>query len=254
MKKVGWWTLFRVFVRSFFLQGSFSAKYRQSLGFAYAIEPVGRCLWSDPEDFHRFMVRHTENYNGNPFMATLVLGAVARMEEQLRNGEGVSEEDIRRFKKIVAPATGSAGDRLFWSNLRPAALVTGVSCALAFGWWGAVLFLALFNTAAWYLKYRWLYKGYSLGPKVVIEIRNQVLDGAERILESLGCAFAGFASVGLAVALSPGTLSRGTLLAGAFGVFLFSLALYRRNIQLHVVISCALAFAVILGMITFQLA
>ena len=59
----------------------------------------------------------------------LVLGAVVNMEQKMKNGAGVTEEDIRRFKKIVAPATGSSGDWLFWSNLRPFALVSGISCA-----------------------------------------------------------------------------------------------------------------------------
>jgi PTS system mannose-specific IID component len=242
-------TLFRVFLRSFFLQGSFSARYRQSLGFAYAVEPAGRLIWPGDEEYHRFMVRHTEQYNGNPFMSTLVQGAVIHMEERLRDG-GTTEEDIRRFKKIVAPATGSSGDWLFWNNLRPFSLIAGVSFALVFGVWGAVLFLALFNASTWYLKLRWLFRGYTLGPKVVIEIRNQFLERFEQGMEVLGSALAGFASAGACMALDPGFFPRGIVCAGAALVFVFGFILYRRQAPLHLAVTGALAFAVVLGFLT----
>lgn len=78
-------TFLKLYLRSFFLQGSFSVKYRQNIGFAFCMEPVGRILWDDREKRKAFLLRHMEYYNGNPFMITLVIGAVAKMEEMLRS-------------------------------------------------------------------------------------------------------------------------------------------------------------------------
>ncbi len=244
---IGRWPLFRVFLRSFFIQGSFSAKYRQNLGFVHCLEPVGKCLWNSPGEYRRFLARHSEYFNGNPFMATLILGAVIQMEERFRSGDGISEEDIRRFKNILGPASGAVGDRLFWSNLRPFTLLVGISCALAYGFWGAILFLGLFNAVVCYVKLRWLYTGYRLGPKVVVEIRNDVIDRAEKYMEMSGCVLAGFAACGLIVAIAPSPLPVSILLGGPACMFLFSLVLFTRNIPLHLAFSCASVVALILG-------
>ncbi|MFC1485500.1 PTS system mannose/fructose/sorbose family transporter subunit IID [Candidatus Latescibacterota bacterium] len=248
MKAISRGTLLRMFLRSFFLQGSFSAKYRQNLGFAFCMEPAGKRLWENPEDYRRFMIRHSEHYNGNPFMVTLVLGAAAHMEESLKNNEGVSEDDIRQFKKIVGPATGSTGDRLFWSNLRPFALIAGVICALTYGVWGAVVFLGLFNVVVWYLKLRWLSAGYRLGPKVVIEVRNKLIDQTERFLQILGSMLAGFAAPGLMAAVIVSPLEPAVRFGGATVVFLVSIVMLRRNVPLYIAFPGASGAALILGL------
>ena len=106
LKKLSLKTFLSIYFRSFFLQGSFSAKYRQNLGFAFCMEPVGRELWTDIEDHNKFLKRHTEYFNGNPFMITLVLGAVAKMEERLCYQEGITEDDIHRFR-FVPPSSNT---------------------------------------------------------------------------------------------------------------------------------------------------
>ena len=178
-KKLNFKTFLKIYFRSFLLMGSFSAKHRQNIGFAFCMEPVGKELWNNTEDYKKFMIRHIENYNCNPFMVTLILGAVAKLEEMLFCHDGVTEEDIRRFKKFAGPATGSAGDRFFWSNLRPFGIITGLILALFFGLWGVFAFLIIFNVPTFILKWHWLKAGYRLGPKVVIEIKKNQIQIAE---------------------------------------------------------------------------
>lgn len=128
------------------------------------MEPVGRELWNDPSARKAFQLRHTEFFNGNPFMIPLVLGAVANMEERLRNGGSITADDISRFKTAVGQASGPprfnrrVGDRIFWRTLRPFALAVGLLWSLVFGppgltgGWGVVLFLAIFNIPTAVLK------------------------------------------------------------------------------------------------------
>lgn len=244
LKKLSLKTFLSIYFRSFFLQGSFSAKYRQNLGFAFCMEPVGKELWNDTEDRNKFLMRHTEYFNGNPFMITLVLGAVAKMEERLRYQDGVTEDDIHRFKRVVGPATGSAGDRLFWSNLRPFGIVLGLLFAVFYGIWGIFIFLAVFNIPMLILKWHWLNAGYQLEQKVVLEIKNHKLESADRIMEILGSALVTFLSV---VYLTTPDYSLYWVLLSTVGLFIFSFIMLKHHLSLHIMFLLALAVAVVLG-------
>ncbi|HDY90035.1 MAG TPA: hypothetical protein ENH82_18180 [bacterium] len=237
-------TFLNIYIRSFFTQGSFSHRYRQNLGFAFCMEPVGKELWENTEEYNRFIARHSEYYNGNPFMSTLVLGAVANMEEKLRHRDGVTENDIRRFKKAVGPATGSVGDRLFWSNLRPFGLLSGLLFAFFFGIWGVLIFLAVFNIPMFLLKLHWLRAGYRLGPKVVIEIKNYKLMFAERIMEIAGSALVTFISV---VYFVTDYCNSNWGYLGGIGLFIFSVYMLKRNLPLHIVFPLAMMAAILVS-------
>lgn len=239
-------TFLQLYIRSFFFQGSFSVKYRQNSGFAFCMEPVGKILWDDPADHRKFLMRHTEYYNGNPFMITLVLGAVARMEEMLRYGEGITENDISRFKSAVGPATGSVGDRFFWNTLRPFGVILGLFTAIFYGLWGIVAVLTVFNIPTIVLRWHWLKTGYRIGTGVVSEIQNRRLEGVVHIMEALSAALLAFLTVSH-VALPDSTLS---LVSGAaIGLFAVSFFLFRRAVRLSVVLLLSSGFAVITGIV-----
>ena len=246
LKKISLKTFLSIYFRSFFLQGSFSAKYRQNLGFAFCMEPVGRELWTDIEDHKKFLKRHTEYFNGNPFMITLVLGAVAKMEERLCYQDGITEDDIQRFKRVAGQATGSAGDRLFWSNLRPFGIVLGLLLAVFYGLWGVFIFLAVFNIPTLILKWHWLNAGYKLEQKVVSEIKNHKLESAERIMEILGSALITFLSV---VYLTTPDYSLNWILLSTVGLFIFSFIMLKHHFPLHTMFPLALVVAVVLGFV-----
>ena len=243
VRGLGFPTLVRMYLRSFFSQGSFAFSARQNIGFAYCLEPAGAQIWRDPEDLKRFYLRHLEYYNGNPFMVTLVLGAVARMEERFRDGDGVGEEDIRRFKLAVGPAVGAVGDRFFWRTLRPFGLVAGLLGAFWFGVWGIPLFLAIFNLPVLCLRWYWLVRGYSLGPRVVIEIKNHSLEKAAGIMETLGAAMLAFFLVVCMERLSGGFSAA----AGTIALFGFALIMPRKWMPPSIVMAVSALFAVVIG-------
>ena len=245
-RRLSFKTFINIYIRSFFIQGSWSPKYRQNMGFAFCMEPVGKELWTNIEDRIKFNMRHIEYYNGNPFMSTLVLGAVAKMEECLHYREGTSEDDIRRFKKVVGPATGSVGDRLFWSNLRPFGILLGLLFTFFYGLWGVLIFLAVFNIPTFILKWHWLNAGYRLGPKVVIEIKNHKLQAAERKMEIFGSILVAFLSVAYLATLD--YTPAGSYI-GAAGLFIFSFIMLKRRFPLYIIFPAAFVAAVIMAMI-----
>jgi len=246
VNKPGFGTFFRIFLRSFFLQGSWSQTHRQNLGFAYCMEPVGKILWTDPVQYARFLKRHTDYYNGNPFMSTLVLGAVVRMEETLRHGSGVTEDDIRRFKKVAGPATGSVGDGMFWSALRPFALVLGLLCAVSYGIYGAVVFLATFNIPACILRWYWLRAGYRHGHNVITELKNRRIRIGVRIMDLFGGVL-----IGLLAVLYLAQVENGIAAVYLWSAILFilSFTLLRRRYPLYLVFPASVGIAVVAGMV-----
>lgn len=243
-QKLSRWTLLRVYLRSFFSQGSFSVAHRQNIGFAFCMEPAGRKIWPDADDLRKFRLRHLEYYNGNPFMVTLVLGAVIRMEERLRDNDGVTGEDVNRFKTAVGQAVGSVGDRLFWRTLRPFSLVAGLLGAMAFGVWGAVAFLAAFNTPVFLLKWYWLVRGYTLGPRVVIEIRNPVIDPAVNAMDVAGSVLMPLIAAGM---LGGAWYLSGRMAAGAAGMFLTGCVLSAAHLRPMTIFGMSVVLAVLFG-------
>ena len=239
-------TFLQLYVRSFFFQGSFSVKYRQNSGFAFCIEPVGKILWDDPADHRKFLMRHTEYYNGNPFMITLVLGAVARMEEMFKYGEGITEDDISRFKRAVGPATGSIGDRFFWNTLRPFGIILGLFAATFYGLWGITAVLTVFNIPTIVLRWHWLTTGYRIGTGVVSEIQNRRLEGAVHIMNALSTTLLAFLTVSHVV-LPDSTLS--WVSVAAAGLFAVSIFLFGRVVRLSVVLLLSSGFALITGIL-----
>jgi len=239
------WTFFNMFLRSFFIQGTFSLKYRQNIGFAFCMEPAGKALWSSPESLRAFTERHMEYYNGNPFMITLVLGSVARLEELVKKGE-MSERDILGFKKAVGAATGSIGDRLFWGTLRPFGIITGLAAVMFHGFLGVILALALFNIPNIALRWYWLMRGYSLGTGVVEEIQNKNIQRAIVSVENVSAALVAFLTMLL---ISPGNAGSPWSAVGATVLFSISLLMYRKNKSVSMMLGATLGIIIISGMV-----
>ncbi|MBA7587742.1 hypothetical protein ES708_29780 [subsurface metagenome] len=239
--------LLQVFLRSFFIQGSFSAKYRQNVGFAFCMEPVGKYLYKDKNKRLLFTERHMKTYNGNPFMVTLVLGAVAKMEESLLNGGDISEEDVIRFKKMAGPATGAVGDRYFWSTLRPFCLIAGLLITLIFGIWGALVFLGVFNVTAISLRLHWLRAGYRLGPNVIGEIKNRRLESVVNRMDTFGAAVIVFFAI---LYMKSPEYAHYWIWGATIFFFSLGMVLLRKLRSLTLTFSLSIAVAITFGLFT----
>ena len=239
-------TFLQIYIRSLFVQGSFSAKYRQCTGFAFCMEPVGKALRNDRESQRAFLLRHTEFYNGNPMMITLVLGAVARMEEMLRYHEGIREDDIALFKKAAGSLTGSIGDSFFWNTLRPFGIILGLFVTFFYGLWGILVLLAVFNIPVLVLRWRWLKTGYNMGKDVVSEIRNQTFEKTITTLKTISIVLLSFLTVVYVAAPHSALNWYSGATAGLFALCVF---LLRRAVRFPLVLLFFTGFAFIIGIL-----
>lgn len=135
-------TYLKVFIRSFFIQGSWNFKGMQNTGFCYAISPVIKEIADRKSERSRSLLRHLELFNTHPYMASTILGAVAQMELE---GEGKDDEIIREVKMALSGPFAAIGDTFFWSTLKPLFSVTAITAAFLGSIFAPIIFILLYN-------------------------------------------------------------------------------------------------------------
>ncbi|MFH0777074.1 MAG: PTS system mannose/fructose/sorbose family transporter subunit IID [Candidatus Eisenbacteria bacterium] len=156
-------------LRSFYLQSAWNYDGLQAQGFAHVIFPVGRRLSSESTVSRDFAARHLALFNTNPILASYVIGAVTKLEEEVKAGRRQAS-DVESLKTLLAVPLAAAGDRFFWANLRPVAGTIGVMIALFYGAAGAFALMAAYNVFHVYYRVRGVVRGYALGTGTVVEV------------------------------------------------------------------------------------
>ena len=118
--------LARVASRSFYIQALFSAERQQGPGFAFALLPVIRRLYSSASERGRALARHMGFFGTHPVLAGYVLGLTARLEERRARGAAIDDAQIEQAKRSLASPLAALGDPLFWVTLRPLAGLAGI--------------------------------------------------------------------------------------------------------------------------------
>jgi PTS system mannose-specific IID component len=183
--------LFRVFRRALLLQASWSFDRMQTLGFAYAIEPVLQKLYPDHAEYETRLRSHLEYFNTQPYCASFILGAVAGLEEDRATGRN-ADADVSGLKTSLMAPLGALGDSFFWGALKPLAAVIAATALFIGSWWAPVLFLVIFNLWHVGLRTAMLYWGYaSRGDAVLLMAQYSFTKMARRFklisLTVLGC-------------------------------------------------------------------
>ncbi len=131
----------------------------QSLGFAYALIPALRRLYPDNEEYRQRIILHLDYFNTQPYLASFVLGATVRMEEERASGRNRSA-DIAAMKNTLMAPLGALGDSFFWGSLKPMLIIIAVAAAMTGAWWAPLLFLVIYNILHLGLRARVLVWGY----------------------------------------------------------------------------------------------
>jgi len=241
----------KVILRSFLLQGSWNFKKMQNLGFAFALLPALNRIYPDQKDREMAVKRHLEFYNSHPYMASFVLGAVARMEEKHSQGEDVQVEDIVVLKKAMMGPMGALGDSFFWAAFRPVLAIFTATLALI-GWTPApVMFLLFYNIPHLYIKIFGFYQGYLLDKGVLERIRRYHLLQYGIHLKSLMLIILG-AMISIVVKLNGGAFQKSPLLAmnaGAFSGILIVAEILRRRVSFDKLLFLVSGICILLGLL-----
>lgn len=177
-----------VLARTFMVQGSWNYQTMLGSGFAYALLPALRALSDDDEALEESVRRHLEHFNAHPYLASVALGAVLRLE-----AEAADPVTVRKLKLALRGPLGSLGDALVWATILPGTALA----ALALFWFGAppwaaaLFFVVVFNTVHLRLRVWGFRAGLDSGRDVARALSRADLSGWTRRLEPVVVALLG---------------------------------------------------------------
>lgn len=237
--------VYSTIIRSFFIQAVWNYERMLNIGFAFCLIPAARRFVSRAT-VSSFLSRHLGFFNANPFIATMAIGAVVKLEET-----GTSEEEIDRFKQALCGPLGAVGDRTFWGVVRPVSAAIGTIVALiGGGWWGAAIFLIVFNLIQTIVRRVAFVHGYGSGFAVARMLSGPPYREMEVWGRRLGGLLLGFLIVTAFVIA--GRTSGGYHIAILIGATLTGMIVMRRNLPMSLFFPlCIAGVAIILRFLPF---
>lgn len=178
-KKV-WW-------RSQFLQGSWNYERMQNLGWAYALIPAIKKLYTNKEDQAVALERHLEFFNTHPYVAAPIIGVTLALEEEKANGAEIDDTAIQGVKIGMMGPLAGIGDPVFWFTVRPILGALGASLAQATGnLVGPMLFFFGWNIIR--MAFLWYTQefGYKSGKEITKDMSGGILQDITKGASILG--------------------------------------------------------------------
>ena len=181
--RLNFFDLAACFGRVLFLQVTWNFERYLNYGFAFVLMPALRKLYPAPEDRAQALSRHLEYFNTHPYMASFILGAVIRMEEEKqglpRPRQKQKEEEISALKVGMMGPIAAMGDNLFWATIRPYCGLIAITLVLSHAfqvkgqyWIIPLLFLVVFNVAHLGIRLMAFIQGYRQSDQVVLLLRK----------------------------------------------------------------------------------
>ncbi|MCI5871593.1 MULTISPECIES: PTS system mannose/fructose/sorbose family transporter subunit IID [Streptococcus] len=177
-KKV-WW-------RSTFLQGSWNYERMQNLGWAYALIPAIKKLYTTKEEQAAALERHMEFFNTHPYVAAPIMGVTLAFEEEKANGAEIDDAAIQGVKIGMMGPLAGIGDPVFWFTVRPILGALGASLAVSGNIMGPILFFVLWNAIR--MAFLWYTQefGYKAGSEITKDMSGGILQDVTKGASILG--------------------------------------------------------------------
>ncbi|HEM3203368.1 TPA: PTS mannose/fructose/sorbose transporter family subunit IID [Streptococcus suis 8830] len=177
-KKV-WW-------RSTFLQGSWNYERMQNLGWAYAMIPAIKKLYTKKEEQAAALERHLEFFNTHPYVASPILGVTLALEEERANGAEIDDTAIQGVKIGMMGPLAGIGDPVFWFTVRPILGALGASLALSGNIMGPIIFFLGWNAIR--MAFLWYTQefGYKAGSEITKDMSGGILQDITKGASILG--------------------------------------------------------------------
>lgn len=203
------------------MQGSWNYRTMIGGGLGFALAPLLRRIHAgNPAALREAVERHTAAFNAHPYLSTVAIGALARLEHEDR-----AAATFERFRAALRGPLGALGDQAIWAGWRPlcvlgaiAAFCLGLDARLA-----AMAFVLVYNAGHVALRIWGLRVGWEAGLEVGKRLSTSALRRASPKLKRWNEALVGLVLV-LLLARTPGFggepltagLAGGAALAGFF--------------------------------------
>ncbi|MBK1813154.1 PTS mannose/fructose/sorbose transporter family subunit IID [Clostridium sp. YIM B02505] len=207
-----------VWFRSFFLQGSWNYERMQNGGWAYAMIPAIKKLYTTKEDRAAALERHLEFFNTHPYVASPVIGVTLALEEERANGAPIDDVTIQGVKIGMMGPLAGIGDPVFWFTVRPILGALGASLAISGNVLGPIIFFVAWNIIR--MAFMWYTQefGFKAGSRISDDLSGGLLQDITKGASILGMFILGslvnrWVSVRFAPVVSTVKLSDGAFIA-----------------------------------------
>ena len=204
----------KVWWRLTFLQGSWNYERMQNLGWAYALMPAIKKLYTTKEDRAAALGRHLEFFNTHPYVAAPIMGVTMALEEERANGAEIDDTAIQGVKLGMMGPLAGVGDPVFWYTIRPCLGALGASLALAGNIMGPIIFFLGWNIIR--MAFLWYTQeiGYRAGSNITKDLSGGIIQKITKGASILGMFILAvlverWVSVAFTINLPSTTLSEG---------------------------------------------
>lgn len=176
----------KVWWRSQFLQGSWNYERMQNMGWAYALIPALKKLYTTKEDRAAALERHMEFFNTHPYVAAPIIGVTLALEEEKASGTPVEDKAIQGVKIGMMGPLAGIGDPVFWFTVRPILGALGASLASAGNILGPIIFFVGWNLIR--ISFLWYTQelGYKSGKEITKDMSGGILQDITKGASILG--------------------------------------------------------------------
>lgn len=176
----------KVWWRSQFLQGSWNYERMQNMGWAYALIPALKKLYTTKEDRTAALERHMEFFNTHPYVAAPIIGVTLALEEEKASGTPVEDKAIQGVKIGMMGPLAGIGDPVFWFTVRPILGALGASLASAGNILGPIIFFVGWNLIR--MSFLWYTQelGYKSGKEITKDMSGGILQDITKGASILG--------------------------------------------------------------------
>ncbi|CDO18544.1 Putative PTS system, mannose-specific IID compone nt [Streptococcus gallolyticus] len=176
----------KVWWRSTFLQGSWNYERMQNLGWAYALIPAIKKLYTSKEDRAAALERHLEFFNTHPYVAAPIIGVTLALEEERANGAEIDDTAIQGVKIGMMGPLAGVGDPVFWFTVRPILGALGASLAKAGNIVGPLLFFFGWNIIRMVFLWYTQELGYKAGSEITKDLSGGIIQKITKGASILG--------------------------------------------------------------------
>lgn len=153
-----------------FSHACYNFERMQGLGFAHAMTPVIRRLYTTAQERAAALKRHLVFFNTEAQVGAMIPAAVIAMEEERASGTPISDEAINAVKAGLMGPLAGIGDSLTQGLITPILLALGIGMAQEGNVMGPILFFLLESAAIILLSYFFWMQGYRWGRQAVRRI------------------------------------------------------------------------------------
>jgi mannose PTS system EIID component len=114
---------------TFFAHANYNYERLQGTGFAHAMTPIIKRLYTTEDDIRAALKRHLVFFNTENNFGNVVHGTVIAMEEQRANGAAIDDDAINSVKSGLMGPMAGIGDTLSQSTITPILLALGIGIA-----------------------------------------------------------------------------------------------------------------------------